>query len=140
MGAVSRNHDYRFDVQLAEGLAVEGWFYEMTRGGDRFEVKHDRRALETGQVYVETHDDPGARGAWRPSGISTSQADCWIFALGDPPRAFVGVPAERLKLLVNCAEQSGRVLRQRHGSCPTVGVGVPLTALLGNDDQALRAA
>lgn len=130
MGAVTHNRDYRFDVQLREGLAVEGWFYELTCGGDRFEVKHDRRALDTGQVYVETHDNPGGGDRWRVSGINTSEADVWIFALGDPPLAFIGVTRDRLTQLVRANEQN--ILRQPHGSCPTVGVGVRLNDLLGN--------
>jgi len=125
--SVPHNRDYRFDVQLAGGLAVEAWFYEMASGGDRFEVKHDRRALETGKVYVEVAHDPGRQGQWKPCGISTSEADCWIFALGDPPSCFVGVSTARLRGLVEVAE----VRDQPYGSCPTRARVVPLRALLG---------
>jgi len=123
-----QNRDYRFDVQLREGLAVETWFYEMTQGGDRFEVKNDRRALETRNVYVETHDDPGGEGKnWKPSGIHTTEADCWIFALGDPPGCFIGISTPRLRLLIENAPSA----EQRFGSCPTRGRLVPLRSLIG---------
>ena len=125
--SVPHNRDYRFDVQLREGLAVEAWFYEMTSGGDRFEVKNDRRALETGRVYVEFEEDRGHTGRWTPCGIATSQADCWIFALGDPVSCFVGVSTARLRKLVEVAE----VREQPYGSCPTRARVVPLRALLG---------
>lgn len=132
MGEVVQNRDYRFDVQLAEGLAVEGWFYELTRGGDRFEVKHDREAIRTGNVYVEYENDPGARDQWKPSGIATSEADCWIFVLGDPaPVAFVGVERSRLLELARSAVRRGRSGHQRAGSCPTRGALVRLSDLLG---------
>lgn len=124
-----RNSDYRFDVQLAAGLAVEGWFYELTRGGDKFEVKNDRIALDTFRVYVETAHQPGRVGPYVPSGINTTEADCWIFALGDPPRSFVGVPTEWLRWIVtNHAE---REVEQPRGSCPTRGVLVAIEVLLG---------
>lgn len=134
---MSRNSDYRFDVQLAEGLAVESWFYELTSGGDRFEVKNDRRALETGRVYVERSHDPGQTGMYVPSGITTTEADCWIFALGDPVTCFVGVSVERLRELVDSVWHIGR---QPHGSCPTMGTLLPLPVLLGQHDAWKDAA
>lgn len=130
MTDVARNTDYRFDVQLAEGLAVEGWFYELTRGGDRFEVKNDKRALETGRVYVEFEHDPGQRGVWSPCGIARTEADCWIFALGDPVTSFVGVTTDRLAQLI---ARPDAVLTQPNGSCPTRGAGIRLSRLLGLD-------
>lgn len=129
MGAVTTNRDYRFDVQLKEGLAAEAWFYEMTSGGDRFEVKHDKKALDTRRVYVETEHDPGATGEYVPSGITTTEADCWIFVLGEPKRlSFVGVEVDRLRELANA---STRTVEQPYGSCPTRGKLVPLGRLVG---------
>lgn len=133
-----RNSDYRFDVQLEEGLVVEQWFYEMTRGGDRFEVKNDRRALETRNVYVETAHQPGAHGPFVASGINTSEADCWIFALGDPPESFVGIETGKLRLLADL--NSGRTVEQPLGSCPTRGVLLTLDTLLGVGSRMRAAA
>lgn len=126
MGTLARNGDYRFDVQLEEGLAVEAWFYEMTCGGDRFEVKHDQRAAETGNLYVEYEHDPGHTGNYQPSGIARTEADCWIFVLGEPAACFVGVATERLKGLARRAVRSNRIGHQRDGSCPTNGALVRL--------------
>ena len=126
---MSFNRDYRFDIQLREGVAAESWFYEMTCGGDKFEVKHDHRALETGRVYVEVEHDPGRSGVYRPSGINTTESHCWIFVLGESaPLAFIGLSTDRLREL---AGQSVRFAEQRFGSCPTRGALIPLTVLIG---------
>lgn len=138
------NRDYRFDVQLTEGLVAESWFYEMTCGGDRFEVKWDHLALRTKRVYVEYEDDPGRRGEWQPSGIQTSESDCYVFVFGEhAPVAFVGVATERLRALAAALYLSpGRQKQQPDGSCPTRAVVVRLSELLGLADDALlrRAA
>lgn len=129
------NRDYRFDVQLAEGVAAEGWFYELTRGGDRFEVKHDMRALETGNLFVEIANDPGRRGVWKASGIETTEADCWIFVLGCPPNLFLGIPTEHLRELLVDA----RYVNQPYGSCPTRGALISLRQLLAADASQVAA-
>lgn len=130
--AGAMNDDYRFDVQLSEGIVSEAWFYEMTRGGDRFEVKHDRRSADTGNLFIEFQHDPGGRGLWVPCGIATTEADCWIATIGDPvPHAFVGLDIDRLKGLARAERQRGKVATQPNGSCPTRGVLVPLALALG---------
>ncbi len=130
VGAV-KNNDYRFDVQLAAGLVEEEWFVALTDGGSKFEVKHDRRAAETGNVYVEFAHDPGATGlCWKPSGIATSQAACWIFVLGSPHESFVGVETRRLRAMVRVAIDWGLVGHQPYGSCPTKGALLSVDELL----------
>lgn len=138
--SVQHNRDYRFDVQLSEGLVQEGWFYEMTCAGDRFEVKHDRRAQSTRNLYVEYEHDPGHRDEWQPSGISTTEADCWIFVVGDPVDCFIGVATNRLKRLAAEAKTQGSTAKQPVGSCPTRGALVSIETVLRGGHAARRAA
>jgi hypothetical protein len=131
VGEVNTNRDYRFDVDFQTGLSAEIWFYEMCHGGDRYEVKRDARALETGNLYVEYQHDPGRTGQWQLCGIATTEADCWIFALGDPPHAFIGIEVERLKTLARSACRRGDIGEQPFGSCPTKAALVKLDDALG---------
>ncbi len=84
------------------------------------EVKTDARALDTGNVYVEYQ----CKG--RPSGISTTQTEVWVFVVGDIALA---VPTERLRQLARhyYRDETRRAAR-RVGSHPTRGVLVPLVA------------
>lgn len=133
------NRDHRFDVRLEQGLVAEGWFYEMTRGGDRFEVKHDQQASRTGNLYVEYEHDPGRSGTFIPSGIAASEADCWIFVLGEPPHSFLGIATDKLGELARSALKRGRKAEQPYGTCPTHGALVPITAVLATG-EVRRAA
>lgn len=138
MSAIPGNRDYRFDVQLHEGVAAQEWFRELA-GGDTFEVKHDKLALKTGRVYVEFEHDPGRAGIFVPCGIARTEAACWVFVLGEPATAFIAVPTSRL---VELAARPDAVLEQPHGSCPTRGAAIRLGRLLGNPALGLdeRAA
>ena len=120
------NKDYRFDVQLEEGIVSETWFAEMSSRGDRFEVKWDKRALETGNLYVEYEDCHTGDGIFVPSGISRSEADCWVFVFEDPPGWCVLIEIERLKKWARMAIRGELKSEQRYGSCPTKGALVPL--------------
>lgn len=116
---------------LAEGVAVEDWFCEMVNHparyeAKRFEVKHDRRALDTAQVYIELQCDKGRTGTFEPSGLQTTEAECWIFVVGTPPQCFIGVPVERLRELA----QLGVPATQPFGACPTRGVTVSVATLI----------
>lgn len=124
------NRDYRFDFTLKEGQAKEQWMQELLGSTEpRVETKWDRPSLETGNLYVEYQDDPDAKGIWKPSGIATTEADCWIFILGDPVLGFLGLPTETVRGLARDAYRRGRTSVQPYGSCPTRGALVSLNAM-----------
>ena len=65
---------------------------------ENFELKTDRMAHKTGNVYVEFK----SRG--KPSGIKTSKSDTWIFKIvsnGDRHLFSIQIPLTRLKKLVS---------------------------------------
>lgn len=85
------------------------WRIREERGFDlfasaRIEVKHDRRAAETGNVAIETE----YRG--RPSGIVTTAADLWAIVVGDEA-VVLPVPALR-ELAMSSPEVRGGENRQ----------------------------
>ena len=91
---------------------------------ENFELKTDRMAHKTGNVYVEFK----SRG--KDSGISTSKSDTWIFKIvskGDRHLFSVQIPLTRLKKLVSTDYRivpGGDNLTSR-------GYLVPLTDLIG---------
>ncbi|MGC8542095.1 MAG: hypothetical protein ACP5QA_15900 [Phycisphaerae bacterium] len=56
----------------------------------KIEVKHDRAALRTGNVAIET----SCRG--RPSGLAATQSAWWIFVVGDTAYAITTATLRRL--------------------------------------------
>jgi hypothetical protein len=94
------------------------------KGGARIEVKHDKRAIELGTLYVEYE----CRG--QPSGISTTQADLWVFVI-DLSHCAIVLSTERLKDIARHAYKDTRNHREcRAGSHPTKGVAIPLADLM----------
>lgn len=114
-----------FDIDLRVGQAAERLVLDLITD-DTIEVKHDRKALQTGQVYVELWQY--RQGAWHPSGLSTTRATVWFFVLCDVRKLMVSIGTDHLRKLVRRFYRT-RQLRERDGSHPTRGVGVPLTAI-----------
>ena len=91
---------------------------------ENFELKTDRMAHKTGNVYVEFQ----SRG--KDSGIRTSKSDTWIFKIvskGDRHLFSIQIPFTRLKKLVSTDYRivpGGDNLTSR-------GYLVPLTELIG---------
>ena len=91
---------------------------------ENFELKTDRMAHKTGNVYVEFQ----SRG--KDSGIRTSKSDTWIFKIvskGDRHLFSIQIPLTRLKKLVSTYYRivpGGDNLTSR-------GYLVPLTHLIG---------
>ena len=91
---------------------------------ENFELKTDRMAHKTGNVYVEFQ----SRG--KNSGIRTSKSDTWIFKIvsnGDKHLFSIQIPLTRLKKLVSTDYRivpGGDNLTSR-------GYLVPLTDLIG---------
>ena len=91
---------------------------------ENFELKTDRMAYKTGNVYVEFQ----SRG--RNSGILTSKSDTWIFKIvskGDRHLFSIHIPLSRLKKLVS---KDYRVM-PGGDKLTSRGYLVPLTDLIG---------
>ena len=68
------NNDFKYDLKVGQVKEEE---LGKILGYSTIEVKHDLKALSTGNVYVEYF----SRG--KKSGISTSESDYYCFAFGD---------------------------------------------------------
>ena len=77
-------YEPRFDFDVRRGKVGEdyvGTILEAIASGS-IEVKTDYGTNRTGNLYVEFEQE-GRDGAWRPSGIATSEAEYWAFAFSD---------------------------------------------------------
>jgi len=86
-------HSGSFTHDLKFGEESEDWVKSLFTGAFRVEVKSDRRALVTGNLYIEVYSRS------KPSGISTTDADYWIYKIEGIDTAII-IPTSRLKELV----------------------------------------
>jgi hypothetical protein len=88
----------------------QGEQYIRGLNGRPWEAKRKRRL--DGWIYVETEQDPGRRGQWKPSGIITSEADNWVYLIGETGIATF-LPIDLLRWAIqqgygkDCAETDG---------------------------------
>jgi hypothetical protein len=120
-----------FDLDRAIGAQGELWVSDvikaLTQVG-RSEVKTDRPFLRNQHFYVE-YKCRGRDGIWRPSGISESKADLFVFKFGMLAGALV-IGREWLKRAVKVAYQKPSARKRcMRGSNPTLGVVVSLADL-----------
>lgn len=87
------NSDFKYDLKVGQVKEKElgGIFADSC-----VEVKHDLKALKTGNIFVEYE----SRG--KPSGMATSEAEWYCYAFGD---TFHLIKASDLKL--RCREYLG---------------------------------
>lgn len=127
---VSEGYAPNFDLDLRHGQAGEQTVAAFIEGftNGTIEVKSDRLAANTGNVYIE--GECKRRDGWQPSGIAATTATYWALVIGET--VILGVPTEVLR---NCyAKASDPKLRmareEKDGSHPTRGVAIPLNVLL----------
>lgn len=82
-----------FTHDLVIGEKAETWAKELFYGDLKVEVKVDSMAHRTGNIYIEVY----SRG--KPSGISTTDADIWIYKIEEVGVSIV-IPIRNLKELV----------------------------------------
>lgn len=98
----------------------------------RVEVKRDWVFHKTGNLYVEY--ECYRRDGWQKSGIAITEAETWVFVLGDSGVA-ICIGTDRLKALARQRWRDERFRREeKDGSHPTRGVLIPVT-LIVNDAQ-----
>lgn len=84
------SNDFHFDLEFGE--KAETWVKEIFSEGGKVEVKYDRMAHKTGNIYVEVYS------RFKKSGISTTKADYWIFII-DKKSYGILINTKRLKEL-----------------------------------------
>jgi hypothetical protein len=100
------SYEPRFDLDFARGMVGEklvGSFLEAL-SGSKIEVKTDHRVLETGNVFVETHQQVLGQ-EWKPSGINVSTAEFYCFA-GPSGYGFVTIRTDLLKELAGASPRA----------------------------------
>ncbi len=119
------DEDYpNWENDLAFGESGEQRVIETLRslGNGKVEVKTDRRAEQTGNVYIE-YECNGC-----PSGLKTSDADWWAFVLGN---RVVFIPSQELRELANhYAQMPARRKEQTRGTHTTKGIVIPIERLV----------
>lgn len=83
----SFTHDLNF------GELAESWVNDLFNGGLKVEVKSDRLALKTGNIFIEVYSRE------KKSGISITDADYWIYRFEESDIAII-IPTKKLKELV----------------------------------------
>ena len=105
------NSDFRYDLKV--GQVAEQALAAIFEG-KKVEVKRDRKARRTGNIFVEYE----SRG--KPSGISTSEADYWCFVVEE---TFILLTTQRLKEIVEPLKGTDK---ERRGGDNNTSVGVLL--------------
>jgi len=107
MEKIAFNRDKKFDLQLSAALIHERRLGDIFTTGriEKIELKTETWQWEqTGNICIEF------RCNGRPSGISTTEADCWVHELcrDDGTLVYLMFPIERLKQLCREAYARGR--------------------------------
>jgi hypothetical protein len=101
------NRDSKFDIQLSQAMIDERRLGEIFAHCkmEKIELKSESFLWEqTGNICVEF------RRAGKPSGISTTKADCWVHELKRDGETllYLMFPIERLKALARKAIRAGQ--------------------------------
>ena len=117
-------HSGSFNHDLSFGEESEDWVKSLFTGKFKVEVKSDRRALATGNLYIEVYSRS------KPSGISTTDADYWIYKIEGIDTTII-IPTSRLKELVR-AHHKGLF---KHGGDhdSSRGVLIPIKEIFKNE-------
>jgi hypothetical protein len=110
---------FYYDLDFAE--KSEDWVRGLFTGGYKVEVKCDRMAHLTNNLYVEVF----SRG--KPSGISTSQADYWIFIIYGRAVSVI-MPTNKIKNL--CKELFNGQYVKGGDNNTSLGLLIPLNLIL----------
>lgn len=85
---MKHSSSFYYDLDFAE--KSEDWAKAIFTGGYKVEVKCDRKAWQTGNVFIEVY----SRG--KRSGICTTKADYWFFIIYGTSVSIL-IATERLK-------------------------------------------
>jgi hypothetical protein len=110
-----------WDHDLREGQHAEKLVIDLLTD-DQIEVKYDRKALITGNLYIETHCR--RRDGWNESGINTTKATVWFFVLDMRDKKMMSLTTTALKEAIQDPQLPRKEMTE--GSHPTKGILLPL--------------
>ena len=115
-----------FTHDLAFGEKAEDWANDIFKGGKKIEVKYDRIAHRTGNVFIEYESRN------KPSGIATTDADYWIYKLENTECAIIfPVPYLKNKLREYFNQQQYLIIGGDQNT--SKGFLVPIQKLITNE-------
>lgn len=117
------NNDFAYDLKVGQEKEKE---LAYTLSLDTIEVKHDIRACETGNIFVEYWNHRSDK----PSGISTTEATHWAYILCDEQTILM--PTAKLKKICKYYGEKGKVVRGGDNNT-SEGVLIPLNQFLTVD-------
>lgn len=127
--------DFVADLVLREtGIAIATYtsrLYQMRAGESRqgFEIKHDERYKQTGNLYIETAEKARPRpGAYAASGIFRND-NTWLYIIGNYDEVFC-----LQKSLLRALAHSGHYRIITNGTCTSQGFLLP-----GSDANRIAA-
>jgi hypothetical protein len=108
------NNDFRFDLEFGQ-LDGETWFHDLV-SNKKIEVKSDRIASITGNIYIEYY----SRG--KLSGIATTQSDFYVYKVGKDEAIIISTSQlkKKLKQLV----REGKALKDVKGGDNNTSTGI----------------
>lgn len=115
-------HSNSFYYDLDFGEKAEDWVKEIFSDGTKVEVKFDRMAHLTGNLFVEVY----SRG--KASGISTTKANYWIFRIQEKSYALI-VNTEKLKELCRIVHQTDGLVRGGDNNT-SYGILIPIKSII----------
>ena len=115
-------HSNNFYYDLDFGEKAEDWVKQVFSDGTKVEVKYDRMAYLTGNLFVEVY----SRG--KASGISTTQANYWIFLFKKKSFSLI-VNTEKIKELCRIAYQIDGFVKGGDNNTST-GVLIPIIKII----------
>jgi hypothetical protein len=108
------NNDFRFDLEYGQ-VEGETWFHELVTN-KKIEVKSDRKAESTGNVYIEYF----SRG--KLSGIATSQSDFYVYKVAEDEAIIIST--SKLKKKLNQLVLEGKAKKDVKGGDNNTSLGV----------------
>jgi len=118
-------HSSSFTHDLNFGEKAEDWLNEMFSNGKLIEVKNDRLVHKTGNIFIEYE----SRG--KPSGLSTTTANYWIYRMNELDIAFI-IPTDKLKKICREYIKEKKYIKNGGDNNTSLGLLIPFTTLLND--------
>jgi hypothetical protein len=112
-----------FTHDLDFGESGEDWLHKIFNDGSLVEVKTDRIAHKTGNIFIEYE----SRG--KPSGIAKTTAHYWVYRFDKMDTAII-IPVTKLKDVCRSFYYEGLYLRNGGDNNTSKGFLIPVSTLL----------
>jgi hypothetical protein len=116
-----------WDLDRLDGEAAEHMLAQLLKESN-IEVKHDKQAMKTGRVFIETECE--YKTGWGPSGINVTEAEAWAFILDLEKNITITIKTEWLVSLVAMYRDQRPLYMENEEGHATKGIGVPLNAII----------